>query len=600
MPTRTAKKTKSQGVVKILPTVKNEKKQQENTNGKSVITAVMIPLDKITPSPLPSQERRRRRFDAAKLEELAESVRRHGVVNPITVRETGKDRFEIVAGERRFRASEVAGKIDIPAVIKNLTDTEAAEIQLVENGQRQDQHPLDEAFDYLDMKTVLGFAEEEIALRIGKPVAYVANRLKLKDLGNRARAAFEQNLIGLTHALEIAKYPAEAHDELFELSQNDFGYASQSLLPLSKFIERIRQHYLLQLKKAPFSVKSTELRKDGLACTACPERTGANPLLFEENYSDKDSCMNRACWKAKTLAHIQIQRRRIVETDSGITEPEKLEKAAGKVPLITKDYYVRDDEKPGEAYLKNDEFKMLSKQEDCEFSERGVFFHGDRIGQKAWICRNKKCKTHFGSYSVANPAAADPEAQREARLIRKEEIFNSRVAESARRRVLRKVAEKFDAENTIYTHKNAEGFQMELLTRLWKLQCSYSDHTAKVICEILELDKSTLSVERWGSDPREQILNLSPDIRSRLLFLLLVAHECEIFEAYWSYQSQKPIEELATDFGVDYQLIDAEERLGQIPMKLKATFRNYLEEVEKGNRKAKPPAAYSDKWKQKK
>ncbi len=573
----------------------NGHRDDDGENGSRTLE---IFLDHFKLSPLPSQKRRRSRFVEDQLAELADSIRRHGVLQAIVVRALGATEYEIVAGERRFLASKIAGLEKIPAVVKELSDTDAAEIQLIENGQRVDQHPLDEAFDYQDMKTVLGYDETEIALRVGKPVGYVLNRLKLTGLSGKAKEYFEQNKIPLSHALEICKYPAHAHDEIFSFIFD--GFRTEAVYPLQKFISQIQQHYLLQLKKAPFSTKSGELRADGLPCVKCPERTNANPLLFEENYSDKDCCLNRDCWEAKTKAHIRIQRRKIAETDLKVTDPEKMEKAVAKVPLISKEHWVRDHEKPGEKYIARDDFKEVKKPDECKSAKRGVFFNGDRVGQTALICANKDCVTHFGKNQyVANTAAGDPEAASEARRIRKEEIFDSRVAENVRRRVLKKSSEWFTAENTIYTHEKSEGFQNELLAKLWTLQCNYSEHTAKIICEVLELDDAALKPKDWGIDHRAQILALPAEVRSRLMFLLLVADQSEIFEAYWSYKSQKPIKDLASDFGVNYPKLDAEERLAQAPMKQKDVFRAFLEQIESGDKKAKPPRLWSNEWKPK-
>lgn len=543
-----------------------------------------------------SETNPRKTIDSDGIQELAGSIRRVGILEPILVRKTAENKYEIIAGERRWKAAELAGLGSVPAIVKNVSDDDVLEIQIIENLQRRDVHPIDEADGYENLQNQLGWTEEEIALRVGKSVGYIANRLKLKTLNDTSRQLFEKNQLTLSHALEIGKYPADAQDEILNYAFNNFGYESQTLFPLNKFIEKIQQHYLLQLKKAPFSTKSDELRPDGLACVNCPERTNANPLLFVENYSDKDCCLNRKCWELKTQTHINIQRRKIVETDLKITEPEKIEKKAAKVPLITGNWYVRDHEKPasGDKCFHSEEYKELKKRGECTSAERAVFFNGDRIGQSAWICKNQKCETHWRqTQNIANPTHNSGEALK----IRKEEIFNAKVAESTRRRVLKRIAEKFDAKNTIYNHSNSDGWQMELLTRLWQLQCSYSDHTAKVIVEVLGLEKDELSVSRWGVDFREQIIGLSADVRSKLFFLLLIADKCEIFEAYWSYKSQLEIKDLADDFAVDYRLLDAEERLNIIPNKFKDEFRAYLQEVEAGNRDKTPPHAYSSKFK---
>jgi ParB family chromosome partitioning protein len=579
---------------KTVKNTKNGTDAAEKTAYTPAFDAREIEIGQIRPSPLKSQEKRRKRFDREELERLADNIRRHGVINPITVRPAGSH-FEIVAGERRYLAARQAGLAEIPATIKNLSDEEAAEIQMIENLQRADVHPLDEAFAYQDMKDVLKIDETEIALRVGKSVSYVLNRLKLLGLHKKVQKSLEDGELPLRHALEISKYPKEAQEEIFNYAFFNYGYPNQAVFPLTRFIERIQKEYLLQLKRAPFSTKSNELRKDGLACTECPERTGANPLLFSENYSDEDKCLNRACWESKVKAHVQIQRRKLAETDYGLSEPEKVEKKAQDVPLLVWEWYAPSyvEEKYGKVLSRGD-YTQLEKKDECESAERGVFVTGDRIGQSQWICRDKDCKKHGSAgQTIANAASRSGEAAK----IRKEEILDAKVAEATRRRVLKKAAGQFDANNTIFTHKNAENYLLDLLARLWKLQCSYSEHTARVICETLGFGNTRLSTSKWDSTLREQIAALTADERSKLLFLLLTAHECEIYSSSWTYHSQRKIKEMAEDFGIDYRIIDAEERLAAIPMRFKDVHRHYLQELEAGRRDAKVPRVYSSKWK---
>lgn len=149
----------------------------------------------------------RRRFDKASLAELAASIRQLGILEPLIVRIAG-DGFELVAGERRLRAAREAGLQIAPCVIRILTDREALEVQLVENLQREDVHPLDESDGYAAlMNADPAYTVEAVAARFGKSSSYVYQRLKLKNLTEDARDAFEADEITAAHAVRLARLP---------------------------------------------------------------------------------------------------------------------------------------------------------------------------------------------------------------------------------------------------------------------------------------------------------------------------------------------------------------------------------------------------------
>ena len=562
-----------------------------------------IELSKIDVSPLEPQKRRRERFTAGELAELAASILRHGVINPVTIRRADFG-YELVAGERRFLASKRAGLKTIPAIVKELSDEDALEIQLLENLQRNDVHPFDEALWYRHLLDVTKTDLESLSLRVGKSVKYILTRIKLLDLSDAAQKAFIDGALPIAHALEISKYPPEAHEELLSFAYNNFGYESQSLYPLPKFIGQIQKHFLLQLKQAPFSTKSTELRPDGLACVKCPQRTGAAPLLFADNFSDKDHCLNRDCWNRKTTAHIQIQRRKIVETELKIVEPEKIEKAVAKIPLISDDYYLRDVP-DGVTVLNSEKWKEINKDDySCEFAESGVFYNGNRIGQKQKICRDPKCKLHLGRYSSNGSAVTDPEAESEKRRIRKEEIFDVKVGARVRFRVLKQAAEKF--EGLIGCEPD---YLKIIVGRLWSLQNSRDSCILEVfanyVAAIFKIEDTNYSLYEVNRAMEHRLDELCFDDLRKIAFLLMNGHLDPMFwfekRGYQTdtYQSQKQIKQIAEDYEIGYRKLDAEERLALAPMKHKEVFRSYLQEIEAGNRDAALPRMHSGKWRPK-
>ena len=130
----------------------------------------------------PNRDQPRKEFDEQALAELADSISRHGLLQPITVRPTSNLRYQIVAGERRWRASRMAGLETVPVIIRELTDAECAEIALIENLQREDLNPVEEAMGYRSLMDAFGMTQEDVAAAVGKSRPAVANSLRLLGL----------------------------------------------------------------------------------------------------------------------------------------------------------------------------------------------------------------------------------------------------------------------------------------------------------------------------------------------------------------------------------------------------------------------------------
>ncbi len=161
----------------------------------------VIPLDRIEPNP----EQPRIEFDAAALEELAASIREHGVLQPILVRPIGPNRYQLVAGERRWRASRLAALDTIPALIEELDDDTALEISIIENLQREDLSPLDEAVMYDRMVRDHGYSIRRLAQKLGKDKGYLENRLRLADAPTEIKELVSVRKDTLSHAYELLK-----------------------------------------------------------------------------------------------------------------------------------------------------------------------------------------------------------------------------------------------------------------------------------------------------------------------------------------------------------------------------------------------------------
>lgn len=156
----------------------------------------------------PKSDQPRKSFDRAALEELAASISQNGVLQPILVREYGEGRYQIIAGERRFRASKIAGLSEIPAIILDKDDRDVAEIALIENLQREDLNPIEEAMAFKSLAEDYGLTQEELSSRVGKSRSAVANALRLLDLpeevlsmvaSGELSAGHARTLLGLKH-----------------------------------------------------------------------------------------------------------------------------------------------------------------------------------------------------------------------------------------------------------------------------------------------------------------------------------------------------------------------------------------------------------------
>jgi len=155
-----------------------------------------IDIDRI----LPNSQQPRKSFDEESLEELANSIRQHGVVQPIVVRALEDGFFQLIAGERRWRASQRAGLTRVPAVIRQAAEHDTLEIALIENLQRQDLNPLEEAQAYERLIVDFGMTQDEVARRVGKNRATVANMLRLLKLPTEVQQWVRDNKLSTGHA----------------------------------------------------------------------------------------------------------------------------------------------------------------------------------------------------------------------------------------------------------------------------------------------------------------------------------------------------------------------------------------------------------------
>ena len=170
---------------------------------------------------VPNREQPRKDFDAEALKELSDSIKKHGLIQPLLVRPLDDGSYQIVAGERRWRASRMAGLEKIPVVIKELSDDETMQLALIENLQREDLNPVEEALGYKKLMDTLGLTQEQAAAKVGKSRPAVANALRLLALDSDETEALKNGEISSGHARALLSLPkGELRHQALELAKS--------------------------------------------------------------------------------------------------------------------------------------------------------------------------------------------------------------------------------------------------------------------------------------------------------------------------------------------------------------------------------------------
>ncbi len=179
----------------LIPVSVAEDKIIEDVAKREGNTEEVVDINYVTPN----RDQPRKNFDKEKLEELAESIKIHGIVEPILVQDR-KDHYEIVAGERRWRAAKLAGLKKVPVFVRNYTERQIKEISLIENIQREDLNPIEEALAYKDLMTEYSLTQEEVASRVSKNRTTITNSLRLLKLGKKVQKMLIDKSISEGHA----------------------------------------------------------------------------------------------------------------------------------------------------------------------------------------------------------------------------------------------------------------------------------------------------------------------------------------------------------------------------------------------------------------
>ncbi|HEV2133937.1 MAG TPA: ParB/RepB/Spo0J family partition protein [Terracidiphilus sp.] len=379
-----------------------------------------LPIDRLVVSPTNP----RKTFDEAAMQELAASIRENGVLQPLLVRPRAERTFEIVFGERRYRGAAMAEKETVPVCIREMTDAQVLEAQLVENLQRQDVHPLHEAQGFAALLRLEEpkYSIELIAAKCGKGAGYVASRLRLTELAPAAVEAFTKDEIGLGHALLLAKLQPQQQEEAlsacWQESYSGGSKAKRILLPVRHLREWIEQNILLELASAPFSKDNATLLPEAGSCVECSKRTGHNTLLFEGIAAKHDSCSDPGCYAAKVDAHVKraiAAKPKLVQITTAYGKP-----AEGSTVIPRNQYVEIRSEKPKNKYQQD-----APEYKTCKFVTEAIVADGTEKGELRKVCVNPDCPVHHPKKQQRRvvPDAATKAAQEKQR--REEAIANT-------------------------------------------------------------------------------------------------------------------------------------------------------------------------------
>lgn len=538
------------------------------TLSSSPFTALL--LKSIVPSASEPQARRRAKFTKEEIAELAQSIKTNGLIQPITVRPLRSElarndaedsiveglglddrRYEIVCGERRFLACKKAGLDRMDCVVRVLSDAAALEIQGLENIQRKELDPIDEAFWYKSLLDLGKFTVHDLSIRSGRSEKNIRLKLRLNELIPEILAEVSKGWLPLGHAVEISKFSPELQKRIhkdeaaYEWKQGE----DSNLLNLKDFKGTLRDEYLFSLKDAVFSMEATNLREDGLACVNCPERTGYEPLLFEEELKEGDSCLNEDCFDAKKKLFYQITRN---------AAATKLKVDPAKVEFATESYFSGSGLKGEKVHT----WAKLYKTKTCDKAKPVVSVDPKTFGQPSYICQDSKCKKHRPDGSSSGSANANDQSR--------EREFQVKAAEAVRHRILLEAVSYFDLRN-FWTD---EKIVSDLLLKLWKRESYWAkDMLPKWDPDAPKQSDEEKNVEKF-------IDGLSESKRSQLAFLLIYGGADH---SSWKVSEHATVKQLNDRYAkLNYILVDAETRVELAPKEFKKQAQTYLKAIQSG------------------
>ena len=520
-----------------------------------------IPLGQIRPNPW---NRKHGGFNQAKLQELAESIKAVGVLHPALVRFNpvsphADEPNELVAGERRWKAARLAGLATLPCVVREIDDATLMKIATIENLQREDIHPLDEAEGYARLIAKGDYDVELLAKEVGRSPSYVYQRLKLQDLVEPARKMLDEGKIQAGHAILIARLQPTQQKEIL----GSYLFRGGEEISVRDIDSHIRQHILLDLSRASFKRDDAELVPAAGPCTTCPKRTGYQPALFADvcNGGKKDYCIDPPCFNGKLEALVERRRQEL----KGEKHLEVLDRGA----------YQLDWKE--QQRLKKAGVKESSTWEECKKSDKdavpALVVAGDNPGRLTYGRERKQ-----NSYGRLEPTAAEKTA-------RKKQLLEAKIQMAIRERTWDAVLQ------VIETKKVVKALAAELMRmiaqNLW--QRTMND-VQGAYCQAMGWEvppkQSGEYGHPWERMGRTRIAKYESD--ELLQFMLTVTMAQDLIGPGWHGTECQRMKEVAAIYKLDTAAIAAQVRK-ELSEKAKAKEER-AKKAAKGQAKKKAPA----------
>ena len=323
-----------------------------------------------------------------------------------------------MAGARRYRASLLAEQFTIPSRMVELTDAQSLEWALVENSQRVDVHPYEEAQGFQQLLDLPGYDVTALVEKSGKSASHIYARLSLLQLIPTVAEAFTHERITASHANLIARLPQESQADAFEQCwRKDWQDAEPHLLPAKHVTAWIQNNLYLELADAPFDREDPTLNPAAGACSTCPRRSGHNTSLFCDVQGDQ--CLDGNCYQTKLTAHIDREvaaRPELIQIENGWRNAKEQRPGAVQRGVF----------REIEAVVENPDSEPV---QPCEAAKPAIIVFGKRVGTTITVCTDNHCPVHdprAAAAQAANPApkmAPAPDAETEEQAAERRQKF---------------------------------------------------------------------------------------------------------------------------------------------------------------------------------
>lgn len=317
------------------------------------------------------------------LAELQASVKEHGIITPlIGIKPNGH--VAIIVGSQRLATAKALKLETVPVIVRDYSPVQAREIANLENVQRSDVHPMEEALSYRELLTEAGYDSKALAKKIGKPETYIYRRLVLCNLIPAAQEVFLEGRMVTGIAERTAALQPAQQEQLLAT----FFKPKQDAPSINQVVNWIQHNLLVVLKDAPFKLNDKELVPAAGACLDCQKRTAANQTLWPET-NGQDRCLDPKCFDQKTNAFLDAQRAKLAKSKNGFVE-------------ISEDYA------GDETTLGSSKYTIVEKGE-CPSAKPGLVTeaYSGRVGAITTVCVDPECKVHRAKAAAGSGARSD-------------------------------------------------------------------------------------------------------------------------------------------------------------------------------------------------